>query len=196
MSPNSCSWLPLGRSAKLFMLCGNTVRNLSHLSWSMCCRAKVFRVTASRTDLIVSPTSTDWSPFSAFAKSSTTFIILYDDFTNVVWTFWREQSAFLNDGMAPCRMVNISLLVGSTLDRLQEGLYLSQSRQVPLKGRVKHSAISGGKVGAFSSTGRAISWLNAANWLSPPSASDMRCPSSATEAWMEGCHPLPPLPVQ
>ena len=40
-------------------------------------------------------------------------------------------------------MVNISLLVGFTfmsawsLDRLQEGLYLSQSRQVPLKGRVK-----------------------------------------------------------
>ena len=34
------------------------------------CRAKVFRVTASRTDLIVSPTSTDWSLFSAFAKSS------------------------------------------------------------------------------------------------------------------------------
>ena len=87
MSPNSCSWLPLGRSAKLFMLCGNTVRNLSCLRWSMFCRAKVFRVTASRTDLIVSSTSTDWFPFSAFAKSSATFIILYDDFTNMVWTF-------------------------------------------------------------------------------------------------------------
>ena len=106
MSPNRCSWLPLDRSVKPFKLCGNSVMNFSRRSWSILCRAKVFRVTASRTDFMVFPTSPDMPPFSAFTKSSATFIILYENFTNV-WTFWRAQSAFRKDGMAPCRMVNL-----------------------------------------------------------------------------------------
>ena len=55
---------------------------------------------------------------------------------------------------------------------------LANPDRSPWKEELKQSAISDGKAGASSSTGRAISWLNAANWdvLSAPSASD---------AWME-----------